>query len=43
MMCGSIRNVSPVVSLDGAPVDAGPVSVRAQELFQQRLADQLDP
>jgi branched-chain amino acid aminotransferase len=43
MMSGSIRNVSPVVSLDGADIDAGPVSLEAQRLFQARLADDLDP
>ena len=43
MMSGSIRNVSPVVSLDGVDVDAGPVSMEAQRLFQARLADDLDP
>ena len=43
MMSGSIRNVSPVVSLDGVDVDAGPVSLEAQRLFQARLADDLDP
>lgn len=43
MMSGSIRNVSPVVSLDGQTVTAGPVSLEAQRLFQKRLADDLDP
>jgi branched-chain amino acid aminotransferase len=43
MMSGSIRNVSPVVSLDGSPVAAGPISLEAQRLFQARLADDLDP
>ncbi|MDQ0373855.1 aminotransferase class IV [Cellulomonas humilata] len=43
MMSGSIRNVSPVVSLDGVDIDAGPVSLEAQRLFQARLADDLDP
>ena len=43
MMSGSIRNVSPVVSLDGADIDAGPLSLEAQRLFQARLADDLDP
>jgi branched-chain amino acid aminotransferase len=32
-----------VVSLDGADIDAGPVSLEAQRLFQARLADDLDP
>lgn len=43
MMSGSIRNVSPVASLDGVDIDLGPVSVEAQRLFQARLADDLDP
>jgi branched-chain amino acid aminotransferase len=43
MMSGSIRNVSPVVSLDGSDVAAGPISLEAQRLFQVRLADDLDP
>jgi len=43
MMSGSIRNVSPVVSLDGSDVAAGPISLEAQRLFQARLADDLDP
>jgi len=42
-MTGSIRNVAPVVSLDGAAVETGPVSLEAQRLFQKRLADDLDP
>lgn len=43
MMSGSIRNVSPVASLDGVDLDLGPVSLEAQRLFQARLADDLDP
>ena len=43
MMSGSIRNVSPVVSLDGVDIDAGALSLEAQRLFQARLADDLDP
>ncbi|WP_421741383.1 aminotransferase class IV [Cellulomonas sp.] len=42
-MSGSIRNVSPVVSLDGSDVVVGPLSRQAQQLFQARLADDLDP
>ncbi|KQY44118.1 aminotransferase class IV [Cellulomonas sp. Root137] len=42
-MSGSIRNVSPVVSLDGSDVVIGPLSRQAQQLFQARLADDLDP
>jgi len=43
VLSGSIRNVSPVVALDGAAVAAGPLSLAAQRLFQARLADDLDP
>lgn len=43
MMSGSIRNVSPVASLDGVDIALGPVSLEAQRLFQARLADDLDP
>ncbi|WP_421733861.1 aminotransferase class IV [Cellulomonas sp.] len=42
-MSGSIRNVSPVASLDGTDVVVGPLSTQAQQLFQARLADDLDP
>ena len=42
-MSGSIRNVAPVVSLDGADIASGPISLAAQQLFQARLADDLDP
>ncbi|MGN8245472.1 aminotransferase class IV [Cellulomonas soli] len=42
-LCGSIRNVSPVVSLDGVEVTAGPLSLAAQALFQERAAERLDP
>lgn len=43
LLSGSIRNVSPVVSLDGSDVAAGGLSLEAQRLFQARLADDLDP
>ncbi|WP_456788241.1 aminotransferase class IV [Cellulomonas sp. P5_C5] len=43
MMSGSIRNVSPVASLDGVDIATGPLSLEAQRLFQARLADDLDP
>ncbi|GAA3821252.1 4-amino-4-deoxychorismate lyase [Cellulomonas soli] len=42
-LCGSIRNISPVVALDGVELSAGPVSLRAQAMFQERVADRLDP
>lgn len=42
-LCGSIRNVSPVVALDGVAVEPGPLSLQAQELFQRRAHERLDP
>ncbi|ROS30762.1 aminotransferase class IV [Cellulomonas sp. PhB150] len=42
-LSGSIRNVSPVASLDGRDVALGPVSVEMQRVFQARAADDLDP
>ena len=42
-LSGSIRNVSPVVSLDGAAVAAGGASLELQRLFQVRAADDIDP
>ncbi|MBB2921816.1 aminotransferase class IV [Cellulomonas cellasea] len=42
-LSGSIRNIVPVVSLDEVDVVAGEVTRAAQELFQARLADDLDP
>jgi branched-chain amino acid aminotransferase len=42
-MTGSIRNVAPVAAFDGADVVIGPLSAQAQQLFQARLADDLDP
>ncbi|MEN0128091.1 MAG: aminotransferase class IV [Brevundimonas sp.] len=42
-LSGSIRNVSPVVSLDGTAVTAGEASLELQRLFQARAADDIDP
>ncbi len=42
-LTGSIRNVTPVVELDGQPVPAGPLSVAARELFDRLAAERLDP
>ncbi|MGY4642654.1 aminotransferase class IV [Cellulomonas sp. URHB0016] len=42
-LSGSIRNVSPVASLDEVDVGLGPVSVEAQRLFQAKIAENVDP
>jgi branched-chain amino acid aminotransferase len=42
-LTSSIRNVQPVVTLDGTDVAVGPLSRRAEELFEARLPDDLDP
>ena len=42
-LTGSIRNVSPVLSLDGRDVQAGALCRAAAELFQARALDDLDP
>jgi branched-chain amino acid aminotransferase len=39
----SVRNVVPVVNLDGRQVPAGPVSLEAQRLFEVKVGEQLDP
>ena len=43
LVSGSIRNVSPVASLDGTDVTLGPVSLEMQRVFQERAADDVDP
>lgn len=43
VLTGSIRNVTPVVALDGADVAVGALCQEAQQLFQERLADDVDP
>ena len=42
-LAGSIRNVVPVVALDGRECAAGPLSLAAQELFTRRAGEQIDP
>lgn len=42
-LTGSIRNVTPVVELDGAPVAAGDLSQQVRALVEARMADDLDP
>lgn len=42
-LSGSIRNVVPVVSLDGHDVVAGAISVAARHLFETRAAENVDP
>lgn len=42
-LAGSIRNVVPVVALDGQDVSPGPLSLAAQELFTRRAGEQIDP
>jgi branched-chain amino acid aminotransferase len=43
LVTGSVRNVTPVVRLDGVAVAAGPLSERAAELFVRRRAQHIDP
>lgn len=43
VLTGSIRNVTPVVSLDGVDLTPGRLSVAAHELFERRLLDGIDP
>ena len=42
-LASSVRNVVPVVSLDGVDVSAGPLCVAAQRLFQAKVNEGLDP
>ena len=42
-LAGSIRNVAPVVSLDGVDLVPGRLSVAAQDLFARRVKDGIDP
>lgn len=42
-LSSSVRNVVPVVNLDGVDVPAGPVSLAAQRLFQAKVNENLDP
>jgi branched-chain amino acid aminotransferase len=43
LVTGSVRNVTPVVELDGREVRSGPLSERAAELFARRRAEGIDP
>jgi len=42
-LSSSVRNVVPVVNLDGIDLVAGPVSLTAQRLFEAKLSEQIDP
>lgn len=42
-LSGSVRNVVPVVSLDGRDIAPGDLSLAARRLFESRRADDLDP
>ncbi|NMR20114.1 aminotransferase class IV [Cellulomonas fimi] len=42
-LSSSVRNVVPVVGIDGVDVVAGPLSLELQRLFQARIGDDLDP
>ncbi|TGJ97116.1 aminotransferase IV, partial [Actinotalea fermentans ATCC 43279 = JCM 9966 = DSM 3133] len=42
-LAGSVRNIQPVVSLDGVPVRAGELSIAARELFDRRRRERIDP
>ena len=42
-LTSSIRNLQPVVALDGTDVAAGPLTREAEALFEARLADDVDP
>jgi branched-chain amino acid aminotransferase len=42
-LSGSIRNISPVVALDGEHIEAGKTSLELQRIFQERAEDEIDP
>ncbi len=42
-LTSSIRNVQPVVALDGTDVAVGPLTREAEAMFEARLADDVDP
>jgi len=42
-LSSSVRNMVPVVNLDGVDVVAGPLSLEAQRLFQAKVSEQTDP
>ncbi|PJI85667.1 aminotransferase class IV [Luteimicrobium subarcticum] len=43
LVTGSVRNLTPVVELDGAPVEPGRLSQRLAQLFAARQRDLVDP
>ncbi len=43
VLSGSVRNVAPVVSLDGQDIPVGDVSAGARALFEARMAQDVDP
>lgn len=43
LISGSVRNVAPVVALDGQDLEVGPVSAAARTLFEARMAQDVDP
>ncbi|RYV52833.1 aminotransferase class IV [Pengzhenrongella frigida] len=42
-LSSSVRNLVPVVNLDGVEIAAGPLSLQAQRLFQAKVAEGIDP
>jgi branched-chain amino acid aminotransferase len=42
-LAGSVRNIQPVISLDGVPVAAGELSLAARDLFDRRRRERMDP
>ncbi|MDF2848850.1 MAG: aminotransferase, partial [Oerskovia sp.] len=42
-LAGSVRNIQPVVSLDGVALRAGELSLAARELFDRRRRERMDP
>ncbi|KZM35402.1 aminotransferase class IV [Oerskovia enterophila] len=42
-LAGSVRNIQPVVALDGVAVRAGELSLAARELFDRRRRERMDP
>ncbi|MFI2752113.1 aminotransferase class IV [Cellulomonas sp. P22] len=43
LLSGSVRNVVPVVQLDGHDVAVGPLCAAARDLFESRMVEHLDP
>jgi len=42
-LSSSVRNVAPVVNLDGVELTAGPLSLAAQRLFEVKASEEIDP